>query len=149
MKSPIEVGGAQQTFMKRKFCGMIKKPLFATSINCMDGRIQLPIIKFIKKKCRVKYVDIITEAGVIKYLSTENCPPVIKSIKQRVKVSVEKHNSKIIAVSGHYDCAGNPVSKEKQMKQIGEAAKTLKRWGYNVKILKLWIDKDWKVRMIE
>ena len=36
---------------------------FATSIHCMDGRIQEPIIQYIKTKYDVQYVDVITEPG--------------------------------------------------------------------------------------
>jgi len=34
---------------------------FATAINCMDGRAQLPVIEWIKEKQPVGFVDMITE----------------------------------------------------------------------------------------
>ena len=37
---------------------------FATSISCIDGRIQLPLAKWIKENYSVDYVDAITEPGV-------------------------------------------------------------------------------------
>jgi len=36
---------------------------FATAINCMDGRCQLPVIEWMKKRYGVEYVDMITEPG--------------------------------------------------------------------------------------
>lgn len=33
---------------------------FATAINCMDGRVQIPVIEYIKSKYEVDYVDMIT-----------------------------------------------------------------------------------------
>ena len=36
---------------------------FYTVINCMDGRVQLPVIKYLQKRFNVEYVDSITEAG--------------------------------------------------------------------------------------
>lgn len=39
---------------------------FATSICCMDGRIQLPIDSWIKKKHSPDYIDTITEPGMEK-----------------------------------------------------------------------------------
>ena len=34
---------------------------FATSISCMDGRIQIPISQWIKENYSVDFVDTITE----------------------------------------------------------------------------------------
>ena len=45
---------------------------FAAAINCMDGRIQIAIIRHLKKKYGIKYVDIITEPGPIKYLEKKS-----------------------------------------------------------------------------
>ncbi len=36
---------------------------FGTVINCMDGRVQLPVIAYLQKRFNVTYVDTITEAG--------------------------------------------------------------------------------------
>ena len=47
---------------------MINKK-FATAITCMDGRIQIPVIEYIKSNYGVDYVDVITEPGPNKILS--------------------------------------------------------------------------------
>ena len=67
------------------------------------------------------------------------------AIKKRAKISVERHNSKQIAIVGHHDCAGNPTDKERQIKQILSAIKTVKAWGLNVEIIGLWVDENWRV----
>ena len=36
----------------------------------------------------------------------------IALIRRAASISIEKHGSRIIAVVGHYDCAGNPVTRE-------------------------------------
>ena len=41
---------------------------FATSVSCMDGRIQIPITRWIKANYAVDYVDSITESGMCKRL---------------------------------------------------------------------------------
>ncbi len=56
-----------------------------------------------------------------------------------------KHNSKLIAIVGHHDCAGNPVEKETQLKQILSAIKTVKSWNFEVQIIGLWVDERWEV----
>jgi hypothetical protein len=82
---------------------------FATAINCMDGRTQVPVIEWMKKRYGVDYVDMITEPGVDAILSENKDMQTIERIKKRLSISIEKHHSKFIAVVGHHDCAGNPV----------------------------------------
>ena len=36
---------------------------FATSVSCIDGRIQIPLTNWIKENYSVDYVDTITEPG--------------------------------------------------------------------------------------
>ena len=71
------------------------------------------------------------------------------TIKKRVKISVEKHGSKIVAISGHYDCAGNSVDKKTQIRQIRGAAETVKSWGYDADIIKLWVNRNWEVKELD
>ena len=116
---------------------------FATAINCMDGRVQAPVVIYMKMIYEVDYVDMITEPGPSKILAENKDAALIESIKNRVAISVEKHGSKIIVISGHYDCAGNPTIEESQKKQISDAKKFVRKWYPNIKIIGLWIDKDW------
>lgn len=116
---------------------------FATAINCMDGRTQSPVINYIRKKYKVDYVDLITEPGPIRILAENKDKMTLESIKRRVEISTGKHCSEHIAIVGHHDCAGNPVEKEIQLKQILDSIKTVKSWGFRVEIIGLWIDKKW------
>lgn len=118
---------------------------FCTSIHCMDGRIQEPIIEYLKDKCDVKFVDTITEPGPIKIICENKDKAVIDSIHQRISISVDKHGSQIIAISGHHDCAGNPIPKEKQIEQILVDEKILKEKYPDVKIIKFYINEKWQV----
>lgn len=121
---------------------------FATSINCMDGRVQIPVIEYMKHKFKVKYVDMITEPGPNKILC-ENCDEcLINSIKSRVDISVNNHGSKVISVVGHYDCAGNPVDKEKQIEDIKCAVDNVKNWCEDIEVIGLYVDDKWKVKKI-
>jgi len=65
---------------------------FFTVINCMDGRVQLPVIEYIQKRFRVDYVDSVTEPGPIKYLADQQDSSTTKSILDRVKISLERHS---------------------------------------------------------
>jgi len=75
---------------------------FATSVSCMDGRIRIPLNKWIKENYSADYVDIITETGVDKNISN-----VVESLKTKVGISINAHKSDIVVVSGHFDCAAN------------------------------------------
>jgi hypothetical protein len=118
---------------------------FATAINCMDGRTQLPVIEWLKKEYDVDYVDMITEPGPNKILAEYTDKTLIESIKRRVDISVHKHHSRVIAIIGHHDCAGNPTDKQNQINQINSAQRNISVWGFNAEVIGLWVDNNWKV----
>ena len=118
---------------------------FVTAINCMDGRVQLPAIEWLKNKYNAEYIDMITEPGPIKILDENKNSCLVESIKNRIDVSVNKHLSRVIAIIGHYDCAGNPVDKETQIIQIKNSIKKVSSWNFNADIIGLWIDENWEI----
>ncbi len=118
---------------------------FATAINCIDGRTQFPVAELIKREFAVDYVDMVTESGPIKILAEQMDIKSIASIKKRVGVSVNQHLSRTVAVVAHFDCAGNPVGKDTQLKQLEAAVRAVEKWGLNVKVIGLWVDEDEKV----
>lgn len=118
---------------------------FCTAINCMDGRVQLPVIKFLIKRLNVDYVDSITEPGPVKILAEQSDLLLSNSIFNRISVSVNKHKSKAVVICAHADCAGNPVDDETQKEQLEKAGTLLANKYPDVTVLKLWIDIDWNV----
>jgi len=121
---------------------------FAAAINCMDGRVQLPVIEYLKDRFGVNHVDKITEAGPIKFLAENSEPNIMESIRSRVEVSIVKHGSKVVAIVGHADCAGNPVDREIQTKQILKSIKLATSWGFDVEYLGLFVNDQWEVEEI-
>ncbi len=122
--------------------------IFVTAINCMDGRTQIPVIEWMKRRYSADFVDMITEPGPIKILSEDKDRVIVESIKRRVEISIKKHNSKLIVIVGHHDCAGNPVEKDMQLKQLICAIKKVKKWNYGIEVMGLWVDDEWKVNEI-
>ena len=118
---------------------------FACAINCMDGRVQDAVKNYMKENYGVDYVDMVTEPGPNKILCDENsCDmAVIEDIKKRVEISVNHHGSKVIAIAGHFGCAGNPTSKEDQIKHLKKAGEAVKGFGFPVEVILLWVDGDW------
>ena len=118
---------------------------FATAINCIDGRVQKPVAEYMQKSFGVDYVDMITEPGPNKILSEAKNANIIESLREKVKVSVKKHNSQIIAVVAHYDCAGNPENEDVQKEHLRRAVNVIVSWGFPVKkIVALWLDENFK-----
>ena len=121
---------------------------FCTAINCMDGRVQEPVINYLKKKYRTNYVDMITEPGPNKILAEGSDDKLIESIFSRIEISVKKHGSKHIAIIGHFDCAGNPANQEEQWLHTLKAVKTVKERFKNTEVIGLWVNKNWDVTEI-
>ena len=121
---------------------------FATAINCMDGRAQQPVTEYMIEKYGVDHVDMITEPGPNKILAENTETGIIGSMKKRVEISVEKHHSNIIAIVGHYDCAGNPSDENTQKEHLNKAVNVILSWGFSVeKVVALWLDEEFKPRM--
>ncbi len=122
---------------------------FAAAINCIDGRVQKPVLEYIRNSFSVDYVDMITEPGPNKILSEGKDVNIIEFLKKKVGISVEKHNSQIIAVVAHYDCAGNPASEDVQKEHLRKAVSVIASWGFPVKkIIALWLDENFKPSII-
>ena len=114
----------------------------------MDGRIQGPILDYLKGGYNVKYVDAITEPGPCKIIAENKDVSAVNSILQRVKISINVHKSNLIAISGHYDCAGNPSEAEVQKGQIKQSIEYFKNLYPNTEIIGLWIDDSWEVSSV-
>ena len=118
---------------------------FATSISCMDGRIQIPISQWIKENYSVDFVDTITEPGVDKVIAVNSD---LDSIKTKIGISINAHKSKLVVVSGHYDCAANPVSDDEHIDLIKKDIEMISSWNLGVDIVGVWVDGSWKVNLV-
>ncbi len=117
---------------------------FCTAVNCMDGRVQLPVIEFLKKRFNADYVDSVTEAGPIQFFVGSGDQDILQSMISRVEVSVNKHGSQSIALCSHADCAGNPADDDIQQQQLVEAVKYVKDKFPQVEVIGLWINDNWQ-----
>lgn len=121
---------------------------FCTAVTCMDGRVQLPVNKFLKVRFGADYVDTITEAGPNVALAGRGDTGVVESILRRLRVSVEHHKSVGIGVVGHHDCAGNPAARDEQTRQTLRAVRYLQEEFPGVPVIGLWADEAWEVSEI-
>ena len=117
---------------------------FACVVNCMDGRVQDAVKNYMQKNYSVDYVDMVTEPGPNKILADNTDSAIIENIKKRAEISVHHHGSKVVAIVGHFGCAGNPAPKEEQIQHLKKAEEAVKSFGFPVEIIKLWVDGDWQ-----
>ena len=121
---------------------------FGTVINCMDGRVQLPMIAWMKDSFGVDYVDMITEPGPDKAVS-QGPPEVVALIRRKVDISVEVHQSRHVVIMGHEDCAGNPVTKERHIEDIKAALAVIKGWNLPAAVYGVWVYLNGQVEIID
>ena len=122
---------------------------FCTTINCMDGRVQLPVINYLRDQYQAEYVDSITEPGPIKIIAEGQNLTILNNILLRIDISIKKHGSELIAVVGHHDCAGNPESEAVQVKQIEQSIKFLQKKYPAAELVGLWVDENWAVHDLD
>jgi carbonic anhydrase len=117
----------------------------ATCLNCMDGRVQLPVLTWIKANYPVDFVDVITEAGMDGVLAKQED---ISEVLRSIKVSVNINKSTRLFVVGHYDCRGNPVDEKVHREEIIDAVKRLKPLCHTQDVIGLWVNDRWEVEFI-
>ncbi len=122
---------------------------FCTAVNCMDGRVQLPVIRYLQDRFNVLYVDSITEPGPNLVLAKHTDEDLVQSVLKRINISVDKHSSVGIALVGHNDCAGNPASRDEQEQHLISGIQFLDLQYPNIPIIGLWVDENLEVHEIE
>jgi len=113
---------------------------FGTAINCIDGRTQEPVINFMKKKYDIDGVDMVTFPGADGIFSVRENLDKIEIIRRSVSISIEKHHSRIIAIVGHFDCAGNPGDKEHHYAHIRKALHEVSYWNFDAQIAGYYVN---------
>jgi hypothetical protein len=114
----------------------------------MDGRVQLPVIQYLRQRFDVRYVDSITEAGPTLILAKKNNTGLVQGILGRLNISIDKHDSVGIAIVGHEDCAGNPASYDEQLLHIRNSVRFLRSQYEDAKVIGLWVDGDLRVHEV-
>ena len=111
----------------------------------MDGRVQLPVIEYLRKRLGIPYVDSVTEPGPVLSLATDPTGEVSESILRRVAVSADRHGSAVVAVVAHSDCGGNPADEETQRAQLKESVDAIAGRFPAMTVVGLWVDEGWRV----
>lgn len=122
--------------------------VFATRIGCIDGRTHRAIIKWAKERLGVDYVDMVTEPGANKIMSRPfRFFLKRRRLKKNALISQRAHKSKILILSAHHECAGNPVSYYVHKEQLAQAFEKVQGWGFEI-IVAVWINQNWEVCVV-
>jgi len=122
---------------------------FGTAINCIDGRTQEPVIDFMKKKYDIDGVDMVTFPGVDGIISSSENSDEIALLRNAVSISVEKHRSRIIAVVGHFDCAGNPGNREHHYAHVRSAVHEVKSWNFPAQVFGFYVNEKQQIEEVK
>ena len=121
---------------------------FGTVVNCMDGRVQLPVNAWLRERWGVDFVDTVTEAGPDGILGGAGPEELLDSILDRVAISVHKHGSRHLALVAHHDCAGNPCDRETHLELVRKGLHLLERRFPEAEVVGLWVGHAWTVEEI-
>ena len=113
---------------------------FCTAVNCIDGRTHLPVAKHLRRLGRVRHVDMVTCPGPARTLAEQHDRAAIEMIFRGVRASLHHHESRLVAVAAHHDCAASPVDREVQLGHVETAVAALRRRFQDVSVLGLWVD---------
>ncbi len=116
----------------------------ATCLNCIDGRVQFPVLNWIRKHYKINFVDVITAAGIDGILASQDS---IDEIIRSIDISVSINKSVRIFVVGHHDCRGNLVDKKTHHEQIIRSVKRMKTHWPKLEIIGLWVNSHWQVEV--
>ena len=114
----------------------------ATCLNCIDGRVQLPVLNWIRKQYQVDFIDVITAAGMDGVLASGNN---LDEILRNLDISINVNKSVSIFIVGHYDCQGNSVDEKIHRENINKGVERLKAYKPGFEIIGLWVNSHWQV----
>ncbi len=121
---------------------------FGTAINCIDGRTQEVVIDHMKQNYDIDGVDMVTFPGADGIFSGEHLKE-IALIKRAVSISIEKHGSRVIAIVGHHDCAGNPGDREHHYVHIQKAVRVVSSWNFPAQVVGLYVDDKREIEKVD
>ena len=119
---------------------------FGTLINCSDGRVQYPVMDYLKKSYDIEFFDAANEAGPLLTLTKKTDKCRLISLNEQIRTSLEEHHSEFIALVGHHDCTDNPGDRAYQENQMDEALDYLQRaFGTDKTYVGLYVNENWEV----
>ena len=124
---------------------MKREPSFATVLNCMDGRVQSPVLEFVRKETGIDWVDNLAIPGPAMAFSDDADPHLRQLVERGLGISVKSHGSRQIYIVIHHDCAGCPYDRKTQQGLAMAAVRTVSSWFPEASVRALWVNEHWEV----
>lgn len=120
-------------------------PSYTIAINCVDGRVQTPVLEWMKRELPGDLVHAVNEPGPDASLAEGDGADRIRRV-----VSLLTENTRVhaVAVAAHHDCLGNPVDEATHRRQLERAVARVAGWGFTDRALGLWVDGAWEVSLV-
>lgn len=118
---------------------------YSVAINCVDGRVQRPVLRWMQRELPGDLVHSVTEPGPDAALAEGDGARRIRPI---VELLTGNTAVEAIAVAAHHDCLGNPVDEAKHRAQVRRAVDEVTSWGLVDRVLGLWVDEAWEVSVV-
>lgn len=124
--------------------------LFATGLDCADGRTKEPVLAWARKNIGVQWVDLLTRAGMDGSLLSDLHPVIVEDLRTQLGILLEKHHSRHVLVVGHCECAGNPVSEDEHRVCVVRTCGVVRSWNLpeGTEVIGLLVNPAWEVEVV-
>lgn len=117
-------------------------PSSSVAINCVDGRVQLPVLEWMRRNLASELVHNVTEPGPDGSLARGDGARRIEPI---VRMLAGQGAIEAVAVVSHHDCRGNPVDEATHRELLERAVEEVSGWRLADRVLGLWVDRNREV----
>lgn len=116
---------------------MDNKRRFTACLNCIDGRVQLPVINWIRSTYNVDFIDMITEPGMDGFLVDPQSN--LKPVFDKLNIALDVHECNEIFIVAHEDCAANPTDFNSHTKNLKVATDDIKNFAPNCTVIGIYV----------
>ncbi|MCK9152130.1 carbonic anhydrase [Methanobacterium alcaliphilum] len=110
---------------------------FAACLNCIDGRVQLPVINWITSTYNIDFIDMITEPGMDGFLVDSESE--LKPLLDKLNIAIKVHDCEEIFIVAHEDCAANPVDFKTHAPNLKIASEKIKDVASKCKVICIYV----------
>lgn len=115
-------------------------------MTCIDGRVQRPVVEYLRTRHGFDYVDLITEPGPEAALTAPERELTQAAIRRNIRFSLSAHSGELVAIAAHDGCAGNGAPVAARLEQLRAAAELIRSWEPATPVVGVWVGGNGTVR---
>src|SRR5690242_11949416 len=97
---------------------------FGTAVSCIDGRVHVPVINWMRDVLALDFVDLVTYPGADGFVARE-AERAASVLRPSIEISIGRHGSPVLALVGHHECAANPGTADEHREQLLQGLRVL------------------------